>query len=98
KVFSIPTPVGMYYPDFVAQMRGGEIRVTEVKDDLFWRAEENEAERKARAAEEWCRVQSETGGTRWVMGVAFTSEVKAVDTFAELIARIDAASTSDPTD
>ena len=65
-MLTLPTPAGLYSPDFAIFFIVKEKNVLlEIKGDIYFGNESGDANVKANAAREWCRAQSEASGKKW---------------------------------
>jgi hypothetical protein len=84
----VPTPIGMYEPDFVFQRssgNGSEIVMLEVKGGWLWQPHDSDARIRARAASAWAAAVNSAspalGIAHWVV---LDDDVKAAASISDL--------------
>ncbi|MDE6026762.1 MAG: hypothetical protein K2G23_01660 [Muribaculaceae bacterium] len=84
-IITLPTPAGQYSPDFAIFIELDNRKVLlEIKDDDRFGREDQDATIKARAAQSWCRAQSEASGEQWEYWLLLVSDSELCETFNDI--------------
>ena len=85
--FRIPTPAGLFFPDFMVLLKSGTVCIVEVKGSTYWNPPESEPRIKAASAARWVEKQNEESDTRWKFGVVLDSDIEDAGSFGALMER-----------
>lgn len=80
----IPTPAGLFSPDFIAKLTDGTLMLLEVKGATYWTPPDSEARIKAAAAGRWAETLNQIDQGKWLFGLALDSDVLAAGSFGSL--------------
>ena len=84
-MITLPTPAGNYSPDFAIFFSVNDMNVLlEIKGDIYYGSESGDANIKANAAREWCRVQSDARGKPYQYWFLLDSDADKCMTFDDI--------------
>ena len=84
-MITLPTPAGNYSPDFAIFFSVNDMNVLlEIKGDIYYGSESGDANIKANAAREWCRVQSDARGKPYQYWFLLDSDADICMTFDDI--------------